>query len=109
MNSIRKYVASRSPLGRLEWNATALEGDLAESVSALKASTPGNLFSPGCGELAYSLVQAGLADEVLHWVHPLVLGADGERPFHGRGRVALELAASTAFDNGVVCQTYRPV
>jgi len=46
---------------------------------------------------------------VLLWVHPLVLGVDGARPFHGRGRIALELAGSTAFDNGVVCQTYRPL
>ncbi len=109
MNSMPKHVVSRSARGPLEWNSHALPGDLAEGVMALKETLAGNLFAPGCGELAHSLVAAGVADEVLLWVHPLVLGVDGARPFHGRGRIALELAGSTAFDNGVVCQTYRPL
>ncbi len=104
-----KHVASRSALGPLEWNSHALPGDFAEGVRALKEQLSGNLFAPGCGELASSLVEAGVADEVLLWVHPLVLGEDGARPFHGRGRIELELAGSTAFDNGIVCQTYRPL
>jgi dihydrofolate reductase len=36
MNSMPKYVASRSLREPLEWNATLLEGDLTESVTALK-------------------------------------------------------------------------
>ena len=36
MNSMPKYVASRSLQAPLEWNATLLEGDLAESMTALK-------------------------------------------------------------------------
>jgi dihydrofolate reductase len=41
MNSMPKYVASRSLRAPLEWNATLLEGDLAESVTALKDRTTG--------------------------------------------------------------------
>src|SRR5215204_5025769 len=36
MNSMPKYVASRTLRGPLEWNATLLEGNLADSVSSLK-------------------------------------------------------------------------
>ena len=36
INSMPKYVASRSLHEPLDWNATLLEGDLAESVPALK-------------------------------------------------------------------------
>ena len=36
MNSMPKYVASRSRPEPLEWNATLLEGDLAETMPALK-------------------------------------------------------------------------
>ena len=36
MNSMPKYVASRTLSGPLEWNAILLEGDLADSVNNLK-------------------------------------------------------------------------
>ena len=49
MNSMPKYVASRSLSGPLEWNATLLEGDLAESVSSLKDEHHGNLVVSGAG------------------------------------------------------------
>ena len=52
MNSMPKYVASRTLSGPLEWNATLLEGDLAESVSSLKDEHHGNLVVSGAGELA---------------------------------------------------------
>jgi hypothetical protein len=41
MNSMPKYVASRSLREPLEWNATLLEGDLAESVTALRTASTG--------------------------------------------------------------------
>ena len=36
MNSMPKYVASRTLSGPLTWNATLIDGDLAESVRRLK-------------------------------------------------------------------------
>ncbi|HST54798.1 MAG TPA: dihydrofolate reductase family protein [Solirubrobacteraceae bacterium] len=115
VNSIPKFVASRTLQAPLEWNATLLEGDLAERLSALKRESDGNLLMYGCGELAHELIQHGLVDELQFWVNPVVLGGDdgdgdsGERPFHGRGPVALELVSSTAFGSGVVLLSYRPV
>jgi hypothetical protein len=41
VNSIPKYVASRTLEEPLEWNALFIKGDLAESVASLKASTAG--------------------------------------------------------------------
>ena len=41
MNSMPKYVASRTLSAPLTWNATLLEGDLADSVRALKARARG--------------------------------------------------------------------
>ena len=38
MNSMPKYVASRTLSGPLTWNATLLEGELADSVSGLKGA-----------------------------------------------------------------------
>jgi hypothetical protein len=41
MNSMPKYVASGTLRGPLEWNATLLEGDLAQGVTAPRTSTTG--------------------------------------------------------------------
>lgn len=65
INSMPKYVASRTLSGPLEWNSTLLEGDLTDSVSSLKGKHSGNLIVSGAGELARDLLAHGLVDEVL--------------------------------------------
>jgi dihydrofolate reductase len=45
LNSMPKYVASRTLRGPLPWNATLLEGDLAASVRALKDRHDGTLIA----------------------------------------------------------------
>ena len=54
----------------LEWNATLLEGDLAESVSALKDRHDRTLVAVGAGELTHALTSLGLVDEFWFWVSP---------------------------------------
>jgi len=105
VNSIPKYVASRTLEEPLEWNASLIKGDLAESVADLKRQHRGNLISFGCGEFAYELVTQGLADEIHFWVQPVVWGS-GHRPFHGR-RARLRLISTTAFDSGITLGCYR--
>jgi dihydrofolate reductase len=107
MNTMPKYVASRTLRGPLEWNATLLEGDLAESVTALKDKHDGTLIVSGCGELAHDLATQGLVDEFWFWVSPY-LWATGPRIFEGVGPVRLELIASTTFPSGVLRLAYRP-
>jgi hypothetical protein len=58
-----EFVASRKLSGPLEWNATAIEGDVAEGVSRLKNELEGDLFLIGCGELARHLIANGLVDD----------------------------------------------
>ncbi len=106
VNTIPKYVASRTLDEPLDWNASLLKGDLAEGVTSLKRQHRGNLISFGCGELAYDLATQGLADEVHFWVQPVVWG-DGERAFGGR-QVRLRLLRTTVFDSGVTLLCYRP-
>ena len=107
VNSIPKYVASRTLEEPLEWNASLIKGDLAESVASLKSRHRGNLISFGCGELAYELATQGLADEIHLWVNPAVWGS-GDHAFHGR-QVRMQRIATTAFDSGVTLLSYRPV
>jgi dihydrofolate reductase len=107
MNSMPKYVASRTLRGPLEWNATLLEGDLAESVSSLKDEHHGNLVASGAGELARELMAHDLVDEVWFTVSPY-LWATGPRIFEDVGDVRLELVSTTTFPSGVVRLCYRP-
>jgi dihydrofolate reductase len=107
MNSMPKYVASRSLREPLAWNATLLEGDLAESVPALKDRHDGTLIAVGAGELAHTLTGLGLVDEFWFWVSPSLWPA-GPRIFDGIGPVRLELIGSTTFGSGVVRLAYRP-
>jgi dihydrofolate reductase len=106
LNSMPKYVASRTLREPLAWNATLLEGDLAESVTAIK-ERHGLLIVSGAGELAHNLTTQGLVDEFWFWVSPSLWPA-GPRIFDGVGPVRLELIGSTTFDSGVLRLAYRP-
>jgi dihydrofolate reductase len=107
LNSMPKYVASRTLHGPLPWNATLLEGDLAASIRALKDQHDGTLIVSGAGELAHELTTQGLVDEFWFWVSPY-LWQTGPRIFDGVGPVRLELIGSTTFPSGVLRLAYRP-
>jgi dihydrofolate reductase len=107
MNSMPKYVASRTLREPLEWNATLIEGDLATSVPALKQRHDRTLVAVGAGELTKALIGAGLIDEFWFWMSPSLWPA-GPRIFDGVGPVRLELIGATTFGSGVVRLAYRP-
>jgi dihydrofolate reductase len=106
LNSMPKYVASQTLRGPLAWNATLLEGDLAEGVTAIK-ERHGLLIVSGAGVLAHNLTTLGLVDEFWFWVSPS-LWPTGPRIFDGVGPVRLELIGATTFGSGVVRLAYRP-
>jgi dihydrofolate reductase len=106
LNSMPKYVASRTLQEPLAWNATLLQGDLAESVTALK-DRHGLMIVSGAGELAHALTSLGLVDEFWFWVSPSLWPA-GPRIFDGAGPVRLQLIGSTTFPSGVLRLAYRP-
>ncbi|HEY9377505.1 MAG TPA: dihydrofolate reductase family protein [Jiangellaceae bacterium] len=107
LNAMPKYVASRSQLGPLEWNAAAIEGDAIAGVRQLKARHDGDLVMSGCGELARELIQAGVVDEILFWIHPRIQGP-GTRPFEG-ATVPVQLLEAKPFDSGVTLLRYEPI
>jgi dihydrofolate reductase len=108
INPMPKYVVSRRLEGPLEWNATPLEGEAAETVPRLKEELDGDLFMSGCGELGRALLEHGLVEELLFWVHPALAGP-GTRPFGEDRTLRLRLLESTAFDSGVVLLRYEPL
>ena len=107
MNSMPKYVASRTLRAPLTWNATLLEGDPAERLNALKQQHHGHLIVTGAGELAHHLLERGVVDELRFGVNPF-LWPTGPRIFERLGAMRLELVGTRTFPSGVVQLNYRP-
>src|SRR6476660_413065 len=79
-NSMPKYVVS-STLERPEWtNSTVLEGDVVEAVSRLKKEQDGTIAVHGSRQLAQTLLEHDLVDELHLMGFPVVLGS-GKRLF----------------------------
>lgn len=107
MNSMPKYVASRT-LKTATWNATVIEGNVAEAVRALKAEDGGDLLIGGSGQLIDYLTGHGLIDEYRLMIHPIILGDGTKRLFDHVPRRTLKLVDSVTFPTGVVVHTYHP-
>lgn len=109
LNKARKYVASRTWNGPLPWsNSFLLHGDAAETVARLKKEEPQrNLTVMGSLELGHALIRAGLVDEYLLLIHPLVLGSGFKLFPDGRAFAKLQLVETTKTTTGVLIATYR--
>ena len=106
MNESEKYVVSGT-LESTDWsNSTILGPYDAEEIGALKERTGGNLYVSGSGTLVRQLLTDGLLDELHLFVFPLTLGS-GEKLFAEDTKVKLDLAATEAYDSGVVYSAYR--
>jgi dihydrofolate reductase len=108
VNPMRKWVGSSTLSGDLDWNATALEGELEDSIPRLKDEVDGDLFMHGSGEFAYALAEKDLIDEYEVYLNPLVWGEGNVHVLGDRGTVWMELDDVKRFDSGVVLLTYRP-
>lgn len=108
-NSMPKHVVSTT-LENLEWtNSHVIKGDLPTELAKLKDQYEQGIFIHGSGDLANSLMQQKLVDEIRLMVHPVVVGK-GRHFFDENTNIpALKLTALTAYDGGVTLQTYQPV
>ena len=112
MNSVRKYVASRtlSP-DDLTWNNTTLLSatDALDDIAALRASEGRDLLIWGSASLVTALLAAGLVDELNLMIEPILLG--GGKGIFPEDRLArpLRLVSSVTAPTGVQICTYRPV
>jgi dihydrofolate reductase len=105
-NSMPKFVASRTLRGSLDWNATALDGDVVTAVKQLKKQAAGDIVIYGSGELVNTLMQHKLIDVYVLMVHPLTLGS-GQRYFRDGGdKASFTLKSAKATNTGVVVLTY---
>jgi len=80
INGMPKYVASTA-LAAPDWNnSTVLTGDVVTEVSKLKHELDGEIILPAIYQLAHTLIEHDLVDELRLVVFPVALGA-GQRLF----------------------------
>jgi dihydrofolate reductase len=106
-NSLPKYVVS-STLTQPEWsNSTVVEAtDLVKAVSKLRQEADGDVVVHGSVQLAQTLIEHDLVDELRLMVFPVVLGT-GKRLFGDPGqKKRLRLVDSKVVGDGIVILTY---
>ena len=107
INSMPKYVASRTLKEPLEWNATLIKGDVPEEIRKLKQEPGKGLVQYGVGELTHTMLKHSLVDEFHLLVFPFAFG-EGPRIFDHMGVNTLKLLDTRTFSSGVVALIYQP-
>ena len=108
LNTVPKYVASRTLKEPLEWaNSHLIQGDVAEGVRKLKEESAEDLVILGSGDLAQTLMEHDLIDQYDLWIVPIVLGS-GKRLFREGSSLRLKLVDEKRSGTGVVMATYVP-
>ncbi|WP_433376896.1 dihydrofolate reductase family protein [Actinoplanes sp. CA-142083] len=105
MNSMPKHVATTT-LTTPEWNATFLQGEVADAVAKLKTE-PGNLLINGSASLVNYLSKHNLIDEYRIMIYPVVQG-EGRKLWDDGTKIALTLTDSWKTTTGVEVITYVP-
>jgi dihydrofolate reductase len=107
LNAATKYVATHHPES-LKWGPfQGLGPDIVAGIRRLKSQDGPDLILSGSSTLTSTLLEHGLADEVLLAVSPILLGR-GKRFFaQGTPAQAFELASTNAFPSGVILSSYK--
>jgi dihydrofolate reductase len=108
-NTMPKYVVS-SALENPEWNNTiVLHGDVIEEVTKLKERYERDIVVHGSPQLAQTLIDHDLVDELRLMVYPVIVGA-GKRLFADTThKKNLRLVETKTFNDGIHVLIYRPL
>ena len=109
LNAATKYIATHRPES-LEWGPfEGLGPDIVEGIRRIKSQDGRDLILSGSSTLTSTMLEYGLADEVVLIVSPVLLGT-GKRFFaEGTPARALELVNTQSTPTGVILSTYKAV
>lgn len=104
MNALPKLVASRT-LKSADWNNSRVTADIVPELKRMKAEETKPLYVFGSAELTHSLLEAGLVDELMICVVPVLLG-EGTPLFKPGRKIGLDLSETRRLQNGAIINTY---
>jgi dihydrofolate reductase len=109
LNAATKYVATHRPES-LEWGPFEYVGpDFVEGVRRIKAQDGPDIILWGSSTLTSTLLENGLADEVVLIVYPVLLGA-GKRFFaEGTPARSFDFVSTQTTPTGVLLNSYKVV
>lgn len=87
-------------------NVTLIKDKVSEQVRALKAAPGKDIWLFGGADLAGSLMNEGLVDELSLAVHPIVLGQGKPLFTNVQQRVQYKLEGAKTYDTGLIMVTY---
>src|SRR6202790_3119548 len=107
LNTATKYIVTQRPES-LEWGPfEGLGPDIVEGIRRIKSQDGPDVILWGSTTLISTLIEHGLADEVLLIVYPVLLGT-GKRFFtEGTPPLSFELVNTKAMPTGVILSTYK--
>jgi dihydrofolate reductase len=107
LNAATKYIATHRAES-LEWGPfEGLGPDIVEDIRRIKSHSGPDLILWGSSTLTSTLLEHGLADEIVLFVYPVLLGK-GKRVFaEGTPPRAFELASTQALSSGIVMNAYK--
>lgn len=107
MKGVNAYLMSRTLTTSPAKGIELVSSDAGEFVRALKSRPGKDIIVMSGGNLASSLLRAGVLDEVGFNIHPVLLGAGTPAFLDSGDRRKLELIESRPLDGGCVLVTYR--
>jgi len=107
LNAAKKIIATHRP-ETLEWGPfEGIGPDIVEGVRRIKSQDGPHIILWGSSTLTSTLLEHGLADEVLLVVYPVLLGT-GKRFFaEGTPPRSFELVSTKAMPSGIILSTYK--
>lgn len=106
-NTMPKYVVS-STLSDPDWGeTTVITGDVEGEIAQLKESLDGDLIVHGSRQLAQTLIEAGLADQLNLMVFPVVLGVGTKLFADSEDSKKWRLASSETSGEGILLLVYE--
>lgn len=109
INAATKYVATHRPESLAWGKFEGIGPDLIGDIRRIKAQEGRDLVLSGSSTLTSTVLEHGLADEILLIVYPTLLGT-GKRFFaEGTPARAFELLSANALPSGVILSHYKIV
>ena len=107
LNAATKYVATHRPES-LAWGPFEDIGpDIVAGIRRIKSQDGADLILWGSSTLTSTLLEHGLADEVLLIVYPVLLGTGKRLLAEGTPARSFELLSAKAMPSGIIFSTYK--